>query len=256
MFTGQEVKGFFVALGRKWLFPDFNNKLTWWVAGAGGAVLLAATPLKTLLLDWLVESAILNVGQVLSLAKFGDDKADYWMGVVLILAALIHNVAIRYASYWLSEKENARQDKIFAKHAKVDEALFNMVMKEFPPSGRSVSFLKFHNFEFSFRDEDTAEIERFVHNGYDVDREFHDEELEAKRLVLLSTCAQFLRDLNSLAGPGAQVDSYTCIPEYCKNEWNFPEKVEKDIKKLNEGGTACYEAHTDFTRTVRKKLVC
>lgn len=256
MFSKQEAKTLIMALGRKWLFPDFNNKLTWWVAGAGGAIILAATPLKTLIYNWLIDSAILNIGIDLPLADFGEDKADYWMGITLILAALVHNVLIRFASQLLTAREDAKQDKLSVKRAEVDTALFARMSKEFPASGRSVLFLKEHNFEFSFKDSDTAEVERFVYNGSDVDREFLNEGLEAERQVLLKKCRQFLHDLNNLCGPGAQLDSYTCIPEYCKGDWNLPEHVELAIKKLNEDSTACYESYSHFIRKVRTKLSC
>lgn len=256
MVTRQEVKDFLGRVLRKWLFPDFNNKLTWWVAGLGGTVILAATPLKVLLCEWIIGSVILSSGMNASLAKFGEDNVDYRWGVALVFLALTHNIVIRFVSSWLEEKKNGREAVATADRVAVDRVLYTRFLEEFPASGRSVRLLKEHNFENTFRDADTAEVERFVHHGYDVDREFLDEELEVERQDLLNKCRGFLRYMNIHSGPGALADSYTCIPELYRCEYNLPDHVNVAIRKLNEDGSACYEAHTNFIRKARLKLAC
>lgn len=256
MFNRQEVKSFVVALGRKWLFPDFNNKLTWWVAGAGVAVILATTPLTIILYGWLIEILRLNVGAGFSIAKLTEDKPDYGLGVCLIGAALVHNVIIRFLAYWVANREQARQELISEETLAVDKALFIRLSEEFPPSGRSVKFLKDHNFEFSFADENLREVELFVHHAKDTDREFLDPELEADRMVLFKACRSFLNYLAQQSGPVGNGNYYSCIPDNARGEWDNPPHVDEAIKKLNEDGTACFEAHTALIRNARRKLRC
>ncbi|MBI6799380.1 hypothetical protein, partial [Pseudomonas syringae] len=85
MFTGKEIKSLALEYGRKWLFPDFTNKLTWFVAGVGGAIIVTPTPLKVIVYNWLIDTFNLNSGKKFSLAELVPEAADYWVGFGLIV---------------------------------------------------------------------------------------------------------------------------------------------------------------------------
>jgi len=93
VFTKREAKEFILKYGKKVLFPDFTNKLTWFVAGVGGTILLTPVAFSQLVYNWLVATVNLNSGVPVTLAELESSSADHWLGFGLILLALVHNIA-------------------------------------------------------------------------------------------------------------------------------------------------------------------
>jgi len=54
---------------KKWIFPDFSNKLTWLVGGAGVTILLTPTPIKQIFYNWLIDTFNMNSGEQYTLAE-------------------------------------------------------------------------------------------------------------------------------------------------------------------------------------------
>lgn len=84
MFNRSEIKQFVIKYGKKWLFPDFTNKLTWLVAGTGATLLITPVALEHLLYNWLVETVNLNSGVPITFAELETGSVDYWVGFGLI----------------------------------------------------------------------------------------------------------------------------------------------------------------------------
>ena len=85
MFNRNEVKEFIIKYGKKWIFPDFTNKLTWFVVSIGGTLLLTPVVFKQLFYNWLVDTVNLNSGNYITIAELQSDSPDYAIGTSLIV---------------------------------------------------------------------------------------------------------------------------------------------------------------------------
>lgn len=99
MISKKELKELAIARLKKYLFPDFTNKLTWFVVTVGGAVILTPTAFKQIFYNWLVDTFNLNYGVYFTFAELDSSNSDYTLGFSLIALALLHNVANRYFIY-------------------------------------------------------------------------------------------------------------------------------------------------------------
>lgn len=252
MFKKEELKEFIVKYGKKWLFPDFTNKLTWFVAGIGGTILITPVALEQAFYNWLVETINLNSGVPITLAELESGSADYWLGFGLILLALIHNVTNRYFIY----KETAERVNESDALNDVDRELFLRFRREFPSDSRSVMLFKEHDFGNSYHDNNTDELDNFVNNWNTAEREFLNKDLESKRKELWDKCHEFVYALaqGSYYLNGGQLLS--CIPDAHRGAWDWPDHVEEKVNKLNTMGTECFELHRDFVLSGRRKLKC
>lgn len=251
MFTGKEIKSFVLEYGRKWLFPDFTNKLTWSVAGLGGAVIVTPTPLKLIVYNWLIDSFNLNSGKKFTLAELIPDAADYWVGFALIVAALLHNVLYRYFVY----KEKLASVAVASKRGSAhDRKLFDKFLEEFPSGSDSVNMLRHHDFANSFHIGRLVSLDKFVNEWDTVEREFLDAELEEMRKELWVKCREFdyklsLGSWDINGGPG-----FTCIPDNYRGSDDWPEHVDVKIGELNGLATECYKLYAAFVRLGKKAL--
>jgi hypothetical protein len=153
-----EIRELAIALGRKYLFPDFTNKLTWFVVTVGGAISLTPTAFKQIFYNWLVATFNLNAGIKFSFAELESSNADHILGFSLIVLALIHNIANRYFIYKIGDIASIESQELVA----VDKKLFESFLSEFPSNSVSISLLKEHDFGNSYHENKTNEIDSFV----------------------------------------------------------------------------------------------
>lgn len=252
MFNKEDVKELIVKYGKKWLFPDFTNKLTWFVAGVGGAILVTPIAIEQIFYNWLVQTINLNSGVPINLAELEDASADYWLGFGLIFLALAHNIGNRYFIY----KDSRAKVNESAKIEDVDRRLFLRFLEEFPSDSRSVALFKEHDFGASYHDNNIQELDNFVNFWNTAEREFLDQELEVKRKALWDKCHEFAYAL-------AQGSYYlnfgpmlSCIPDAYRGDWDWPDHVNEKIERLNAMGTECFELHRDLILYGRRKLKC
>ncbi|MBI6575931.1 hypothetical protein YA0001_09855 [Pseudomonas viridiflava] len=251
MLTGKEIKSVALEYGRKWLFPDFTNKLTWSVAGLGTAVIVTPTPLKLIVYNWLIDSFNLNSGKKFTLAELIPDAADYWVGFALIVAALLHNVLYRYFVYKEKQVSLAVASDRGNTH---DRALFDKFLEDFPSGSDSVTMLRHHDFANSFNINTLMNLDKFVDEWDTVEREFLNDELEEMRGKLWGRCREFnyklsLGSWDINGGPG-----FTCIPDAYRGLGNWPDHVAEKIGELNKLASECYELYAAFVRFGRKTL--
>lgn len=252
MFSKAEVKELILKSGKRWLFPDFTNKLTWLVVTLGSTIILTPTPLKLIIYNWLVETANLNSGNKFILAELQASSADYIVGLSLIGFALAHNITNKYITY--KENQGAKSDQ--EAYADVDRELFHIFLTDFPSGSRSTRLLREHDFGNSYHEGNTREIDNFVDSWDTAEREFLDAELEAKRRELWETCHVFLYKLSMGSYDLGGGPMYSCIPDAYRSAWNWPEHVEEKIKELNEYSAKCYTLHRELVLLGRRKLKC
>lgn len=75
-----ELRELAIALGKKYLFPDFTNKLTWFVVSVGGTIILTPIAFKQIFYNWIVATFNLNLTTPLTYAELQSSNADYILG--------------------------------------------------------------------------------------------------------------------------------------------------------------------------------
>lgn len=252
MISKKELKGLAIALGKKYLFPDFTNKLTWFVVTVGGTIILTPTAFKQIFYNWLVATFNLNSGERFTFAEFESSTADYTLGFSLIALALIHNVANRYFIYKTGDIAATQAKELEA----VDRVFFKRFLADFPSNSRSVVLLKEHDFGNSYHDNNTDEIDRFVDTWNTAETKFLDQELEAARKDLYQKMHGFIYKLAQSSGYIHTGPMLSAVPDAFRGDWDWPEHVDLRIKELNEKSTECYELHQQFVMLGRRKLKC
>ena len=249
MFDWKEIKEI---IWKKWLFPDFTNKLTWFVGGAGVTVLLTPTAFKQLFYNWLVDTFNLNAGEHYVLAELQSNTADYWLGFGMVFLALTHNLG--YQVFIFKSQKTAQIGK--QKSIEVDKALFLEFVELLPSDGFDVKLLEEHDFGNSHHGREVKALDTFVHTWNNALKQFLDEELEFKRKQLIDKSKHFIYTLASRSYSIGNGEMFSCIPDAYRGAWNRPPHVEEQIRELNELGTDLFELHEDFVLTARRKLKC
>ncbi|MBE3671496.1 hypothetical protein BOO25_21545 [Vibrio navarrensis] len=251
MFSKQEVKAFLIKLGRKWFFPDFANKVTWFVVTLGASIILAPIPLKQVILNFLIESFNLNSGELLTLAELGSTSADYWLGFALIAIALAHNVFCKWLV--LQECIQARADSEKAKE--VDRKLFSEFISLLPSTSGAAQFLEQHDFGNTFDLSRFHPIDQFVYDWNCPEKTFLDESLESIKMDFWNKSSELSILIGRKTGPLRSGRQSVLTEEYL-GAYNIPEEYEEDIKLLNQKATDLFQIHQKLTSQCRKKLVC
>lgn len=249
MFNRKEVKDIIL---KKWIFPDFSNKLTWLVGGAGVTILLTPTPLKQVFYNWLVDTLNLNSGEHYSLAELQSSTADYWLGFGLILLALVHNIGYQIFMYKNKKLECFEKQELI----EVDKKLFSEFVELLPSDGLDVKLLEEHDFGNSHHGNEVKALDRFVHTWNNAQKQFLDPELEQKRSNFITKSRHFIYTLASRSYAIGNGEIFSCVPDAYRSAWDWPPHVDEQIRELNYLGTELFELHKDLILTARKKLKC
>ncbi|UGA55423.1 hypothetical protein [Vibrio sp. VB16] len=252
MFTKKEIKKFVEKAANHWLFPDFTNKLTWFVASLGGVILATPTPLKEIVYNFLVDTINLNSGEHYSLAELQSGSVDPVVGLGLIVFALAHNLANKFLT--CKSQEFASKDK--QKLRQVDVELFNRFLVDFPSDGYSVPFLKDHDLGGSYHNNSLNDINKFVNEWDNVECHFLNGELEEKRAELWSKCHAFVYLLASRSYSLNSSSMFSCVPDAYRGAWDYPKHVDEQLSELNEKAAECYQLHQAFVLFARRELKC
>lgn len=252
MFSKQELKILIISLGRKYLFPDFTNKLTWFVVTVGGAIILTTTAFWQIFFNWIIETFNINSASYFTLAELESSNSEYIIGFLLIVFALFHNIAHRYIIYKTGDIAAAEAKE----QAAVDRMLFERFLAEFPSRSKSVILLKEHDFGNSYHGESTEEIGRFVDTWNTAETHFLDSELETVRKELYNGMHEFIYKLAGYSGYINTGPMQSVVPDAYRDAWELPEFIDKRIKELNDKATECYELHQKFIILGRCKLKC
>jgi hypothetical protein len=180
VFTEEEVKTFIIRLGEKWFFPDFTNKLTWYVVTLGSGFILVPQPVKLFVINWLIKTFNVNSGLAVALPDM-EASTDYTTGVILIFMVLAHNIGYKYFGLRkLIFEHKVRQEQRIG-----DYKLLQKFMIEFPSNCASAILLKDHNFGDSFDREELKQLNDFYYQWNGAEYRFIDPEIDSKRKALL-----------------------------------------------------------------------
>ena len=251
MFIKNEVKEFTIKYGKKWFFPNFSNKLTWYVITIGAGIIITPTPFKLVFYNWLVDTFNINSGSQFTLSEVNSNSADYMLGFGLVIAALLHNLFGK----WLLLQESFSKKSITEKRHEVDKALFNEFLKIFPSGCPSAYLLESHDFGNSFSLKSLEQLDTFVYEWNCPEKQFIDPGLEKHRKELWKKCNEFAWLIAKKTAPvfgGYQ----SAVPDRVKSDWDWPEWVENDIKELNTLSSETFKAHQSFIKLMRELLTC
>ncbi|MDP2204287.1 MAG: hypothetical protein Q8K07_19905 [Methylicorpusculum sp.] len=252
MTSRNEIKKLIITFLRKWLFPDFTNKVTWAVVTVGCAILVTPTPFKLIFYNWLVDSFNLNSGNHFTLAELTADSADYVWGGVLVVGALFHNIGYRYFLHAAAVAEERKLDR----QRYADLVLFNEFKSAFPSNSASVRLLEEHDFGNSYPGDSTSHIERFVVDWNNAEHQFLDSAIEKKRQELWACCNNFLNTLASHSGPITASPFFSAIPDMYRGDWDWPDFVSERVKELNTKASECFTCHQEFIALSKNRLKC
>ncbi|WP_191603426.1 hypothetical protein [Marinomonas algicola] len=249
MFTQEEVKSFIIKLGNKWFFPDFSNKITWYVVTLGAGFILVPEPIKLFFLNWLIDIFNLNSGVPLELPDL-EASTDYTVGIVLIVLALAHNLGHKYFSLEKDKFDHAVSQEL--KHS--DLKLLEKFLLEFPSDCSSAILLKDHDFGNSFNRDYLKNIDDFTYRWNGAEYKFMNKDIDEKRAVFHSLCKSFLVKIAEYTSPVGASNFSSVVPDHLRGEWDFPDWVKSQITELNEMATEVYRTHQEFILYAKNEI--
>jgi len=251
LFTKAEIKEFTIKYGKKWFFPDFTNKLTWYVVILGAGIILTPAPLKMMFYNWLIDTFNIDLGTHFTFPELQADSADYIVGFGLILIALIHNLF----SKWLLLQGSINDYKSAEKINEVDNKLYTEFLELMPSNSCAMYMLEQHDFGNSFEREILRPIDQFVCEWDSPEKQFLNKELEEQRKIFWSKCNEFITLLAKTTSP-ISGGFYSAVSDRFRNNFERPDWLEKEIRELNRVASEVFMEQQKFIKFVRQKLKC
>lgn len=250
MFSNEEIKMFIVRLVEKWFFPDFTNKLSWYVVTLGAGFILVPQPVKLFIINWLVKVFNVSSGLMLTLPEM-EASTDYSIGVALVFMALAHNIGYKYFGLRkLIFEHKVRQEQRIG-----DYNLLEKFLIDFPSNCESAILLKEHDFGNSFDRDKLKQLDEFYYRWNGAEYHFIDPEIDTKRKALYEGCKQFLLKVAEYSGPVGRSNFSSVIPDHLRaDDWNLPDWVTKRIKELNDITTNLFVQHQEFVTFARARI--
>ncbi|KRW50581.1 hypothetical protein AO724_10055 [Aeromonas allosaccharophila] len=250
MFSKEEVKAFIIRLGEKWFFPDFTNKLTWYVVTLGAGFILIPQPIKLFVINWAIEIFNVNSGLKLTLPEM-EASNDYATGISIIFMALTHNIGYKYFGL----KQKIFEHKVRQEQRISDTNLLERFMNEFSSNCPSAVLLKEHDFGNSFDRDRLKQLEEFHYKWNGAEYHFIDSEIDSKRNLLHEKSTQFLIKVAEYTTPVGASSFRSVVPDHLRaDDWNLPDGVTNEIEELNGLATALFEQHQQFIAYARTKI--
>lgn len=133
-----------------------------------------------------------------------------------------------------------------------DKDLFRQFLAALPSAG-SIEFIRGNNFaDFSFDRRQLGQLEEFAYRWDNVEHEFLDPEMEAKRKELLAETGSFLHEIAVNTFPMPKDVNRSSVPEDWETE--HPERFEKAVEAIHGLATKVVSIHTDLVRLGRERL--
>ena len=250
MSSKEKTKLSLIKPGEKWFFPDFTNKLTWFVITLGASFILVPQQIKLFIINWLIEIFNINSGHKLTLPEL-EPGYDYTVGVILILFALLLNIGRRYSGLKKEESEH----KVLKERSISDDKLLEKFTEEFPSNGSSCNLLREHDFGDSFNSESLEQIRNFYDKWAGAEYNYLDQEIEKKRKEFYEECNVFLSKISQYTTPVGASNFKSIIPDrYRADEWDLPDWIKHQIIELNELAANILKHHQEFILFAKNKL--
>jgi hypothetical protein len=250
VFSKDEIKTFIVRLGEKWVFPDFTNKLTWYVVTLGAGFILVPQPVKLFIINWLIKTINVNSGFTVTLPDM-EASNDYTIGAILVFMALAHNIGYKYLGLRIFIFEHKfRQEQRIG-----DYKLLEKFLIDFPSNCASAMLLMENDFGNPFNREKLKQLDDFYYRWNGAEYHFIDPEIDTKRKALYEGCKEFLLKVAEYTGPVGASNFSSVIPDHLRaDDWNLPDWVRKHIKELNDIASNLFEQHQGFIGIAKARI--
>ncbi len=235
----------------RFLFPDFSNKLTWYVVAVGMALILTPELMQFLLVEWIIKTFSLSVGGSLTIADFAANNADYWTGFGLITVSLLHNLGNK----WIAAGSADDQFQGHTQRESSDLALYRELTLLLPSNSPSVRMLVEHDFGNSFNTNRFDALDHFVDEWNCPERTFQRQELEAARKDLWE-CAKSFVTLLAMKSCPTSGGLQSVVPDKHRSDWDWPAWVAADVMAVNEAANKVYKEHQTFLSLGKQILKC
>lgn len=241
MFTRDEAKEFITKLGKRWFFPDFNNKLSW-IAVIAGVGVVTAPSIGLVVANWAVDLWNAYAAATLSLPKL-DSEVGASVGVALVGLGLSHNLAVKGLATWSDAIDYKKKMDAYRQ----DKCLMDQFLKDLPSNAPEVIFLRDQDFGSSFWYEHLTSLERFLHKWQGAESRFISHDFEAARASFYSALQAFMLEISSVCGPvGNSTTRFTVIPDHVRDEFSWPEHVTKSVEQLNARASEAFKRHQEL----------
>jgi len=248
VFTEKEIKEFIIKVGSKWFFPDFSNKLTWYVVTLGAGIILLPAPIKLVFLNWLINLFNTNSGIYLQLPDL-NANSDYTTGIFLIILALLHNLGYKYIR--LSKEKFEYQISKEMKYS--DYKLLEKFLLDLPSNSNSIALLETHDFGDPFNSQYLDDINKFFHNWNRAEYKFMDESIEEKKDFLYENIKKFITKISSTTTP-MNGGTFSSIISDCLRGGILPQWKKTEIKELNDLASDVFKSHQELITFAKKNL--
>lgn len=162
----------------RYLFPEFTNKLTWAVAGAG-LLLISSTLIEQIIRAWITSEFDLQL----------TGANDAYIGLGLVFAALLHNYGFQRES--TARLLSSKSDPIEARRHEHDAKKFQQTDQYL-----CETFLKEHFHEVttnhSYYSQESDPLLRFLYHGLDEENLFVSEILNSRLRELHSAINEYI----------------------------------------------------------------
>ncbi len=251
LFSKDEIKEFAIKYGKKWFFPDFSNKVTWYVVTLGAGIIVTPVPFKMMFYNFLVDTFNMNSGIHFTLPELDSGSADYIVGFGLVFVALAHNLF----SKWILLQDSISGKKSSEKINEVDHKLYQEFLELMPSNSNALYILEQHDFGSSFERKLLRVIEQFVYEWDCSEKQFLNQELENHRKVFWNKCNEFINLLSKTTSPTSG-GFYSVVSDRMLNSLDRPEWLENEIKEINSKASEVFIGHQEFIKQMRQELKC
>lgn len=251
----KEVQLIIVKVFKKWLLPDFTNKLTWLVATSGIAIMIAPNDLKITILNFIIHNINGLLQESFHTLQTESPVEPKW-GFFLVLISLLHNGFYKYCSL----KHDFLENEIKKERRYKDIDLMKEFIKSLPSNSNTVLFLKDHDFANTFPIRKLELLKEFNYDWNNAEYEFVNPELNEILKRFKTHTETFFAKLNPNIGvrfSGSEdgelymsVIKNTIDPEYQE----IPKKTQEIINELNDMATKLYEVHQELINYAKTKL--
>lgn len=243
---GNEIRLLTLQWLKRFLFPDFTNRLTWLVALSGIALATPSNEIFVYIINLVIIAANKNIfsESFLPPLSSNSDPTGYW----LVIGALAHNVLHKLVSHrtdaLLHQKELSKKER--------DKKLLDDFLIILPSNSDTLYLAKDHDFSTAFEIDAIKPIWLFIQKWDNAEFEFTDAAVETEKKNLLNQASDFAMKVSQYTSP-TRGGMQCAIPSGMNPDLGLPEHIYEEIKILNRAAHDFYKAHQHFVRFARER---
>ena len=249
----EELNKLFVDWIRRFLQPNFVNKITKTLVIFGISIIAMPIPIKVIICNFIINTFNINNNEQFKISDIGNTSGDYWLGFSIISLALIYNAF----NIWMisKDKTSSRKEKakVNDKNRAVDIKLFNDFKDLLSSKSSAINLLKEHDFGTAFSYEHLESLKTFKYDWHTSEKSFINNEIELLKLELWEDVSELISLIN-LNTRQIRSGFLHVVPEQYIGKDDWPQRFDDAIEKLNFKATKVFQAHQEFIIFCKKEL--